>query len=125
MIKKSLKRIHRLDRHKKVRAQISGTTTLPRVAIFRSNNHVYGQVIDDSVGRTILAVSDKSLKPKTRPKEAKLGAKESSAFIAGQTLGTKMKEKKIIQAIFDRGGFRYHGRVKAFVEGLRDKGIKI
>ncbi len=116
----------RSQRHKKVRAKIFGTKILPRIAVFKSHKHIYGQVIDDQGGKTLLSQSDFGIsKKQLKVKELKLGEKEKSAFLAGQLLAEKMKEKKIIKAVFDRGGFKYHGRIRAFAQGLHSGGVKV
>jgi len=118
------KRARRTQRKIKVRSRISGTSTIPRVSVFKSNSHIYGQVIDDTKGATLL--SDSGSKDDLKDKDIKdLGGKIKIAFASGLRLAEKMKEKKIEQAVFDRSGFRYHGRVKAFADGVRKGGIKI
>ncbi len=116
------KRQHRITRHKRVRAKIEGTSKRPRVAVFKSNQHTYVQVIDDVLGKTLLSVSDYSgKKSKTKIKTNK----SQGALKVGEVLAEKMKEKGIDKAIFDRGGFKFHGRVKAVADGLKNGGIKI
>ena len=114
------KRDNRVRRHARVRARISGTAQRPRISVFRSNRHVFVQVIDDSVGKTIMSSIIKSAKKSTLK-----GKKTEVAATIGQKLAERMKEKGITQALFDRGGFKYHGRVKAVADGLRAGGIKI
>lgn len=107
----------RQRRHKRVRAKIKGTATVPRVATFRSLRHIYVQVIDDQQGRTLVAGTDQDLSK---------GNKQEKAFQVGERLGSRLiKETKITKVVFDRGGFKYHGRVKAVAEGLRKSGVKI
>lgn len=114
------KRDKRTRRHARVRARISGTAQQPRVSVFRSNRNIFVQVIDDSVGKTIASSSIGPARKRT-PK----GKKTEVAATIGRKLAEKMKEKGITQALFDRGGFKYHGRVKAVAEGLRAGGIKL
>ena len=112
--------MHRISRHKRVRAKISGTAKVPRIAIFKSNRNVFVQFIDDEKGKTILSsniVSSKKSKAK--------GTKSDKAAEIGKALAQKAKEKGFVTAVLDRGGFKYHGRVKAVVDGLRQGGIKI
>ncbi|TSC74386.1 MAG: large subunit ribosomal protein L18 [Parcubacteria group bacterium Gr01-1014_44] len=109
------KRAGRIKRHKRVRAKITGTKDVPRLSVFRSSKHIYAQVIDDTAGKTLLAVSDAELKEADKTKRS---------LRAGESLGEMIKEKGIIKIVFDRGGFKYHGRVKALAEGLRSAGIK-
>ncbi|MEK7076397.1 MAG: 50S ribosomal protein L18 [Patescibacteria group bacterium] len=119
-MKPKAKRQHRLSRHKRVRAKITGTSKRPRVAVFKSNRHIFVQFIDDTTGKTILSskiVSEKKSKMK--------GTKTAKANSIGEMLAEKAKEAGITEAVFDRGGFKFHGRVKAVAEGLRKGGIKI
>ena len=121
-MKPQAKRQHRLDRHKRVRAKIKGSAKRPRVAVFKSNQYVYAQVIDDEAGKTLVSVSNyggKKSKTKTKDK------KSEGASKVGEALAEKLKKAGISEAVFDRGGFKFHGRVKALVEGLRKGGIKI
>lgn len=113
------KLIHRIKRHKKVRAKIRGTNKTPRVSVFRSNRHVFVQLIDDSEGKTILSSIVKS-----ESKSTMKGTKTEIAFKIGETIAQKAKEKGIKKAVFDRGGYKYHGRVKALAEGLRKGGLE-
>lgn len=110
------KRQHRIRRHKKVRAKIFGTSSKPRIAVFKSNQYIYAQVVDDKSGKTLLSVSDLGVKT---------GKKSEKALKIGETLAARMKEKGMLEAVFDRGGFKFHGRVKSVAEGLRSGGIKI
>ena len=107
--------------HYRIRKKVSGTAECPRVAVFRSLKHIYLQAIDDTAGKTIVSVStvDKEMKGKTDGKR-----KSDLAGVLGETLGNKLKDKKIETIVFDRGGFRYQGRVKAAADGLRTAGIK-
>lgn len=107
-------------RHKRVRARITGTAKRPRVSVFKSNRHVFAQFIDDANGKTILSNNVVSAK-KSKVKKSKT---EKSSEI-GAMLADKAKEMGINEAVFDRGGFKYHGRVKALAEGLRKGGIKL
>jgi len=128
---KNTKLQKKIRRHNRIRKQISGTAERPRVAIFRSNRHTYAQVIDDTAGKTILSSSDLQPKPSSRAQaegksKAKTKTKKSeSATATAKQLATAMKAKGIAEAVLDRGGFKYHGRVKAFADGLREGGIKI
>ena len=114
------KQQHRAMRHRRVRAKIIGTKERPRVSVFKSNRHIFVQFIDDSTGKTILnskVVSAKKSKMK--------GDKTAKASAIGDMLTEKAKELGINEAEFDRGGFKFHGRVKAVAEGLKKGGIKI
>lgn len=106
-------------RRKRIRRRIYGTAKKPRVSVFRSNKHIYVQVVDDVTGHVLESASDLSLKG-----DIKAGNKTDTAKVVGEKLGTKMKKKKMTKVSFDRGGYKYHGRVKALAEGLRSSGIK-
>jgi large subunit ribosomal protein L18 len=110
----NMKKLKRLARHKKVRKNITGTDSRLRVAVFRSTKHIYAQVIDDTKGVTLTAASDLTIKK---------GTKSERATQVGETLAKQALEKKIKNIVFDRGGFRYHGRVAALAEGLRKGGL--
>lgn len=104
----------RKQRHKKIRAKVIGTSRRPRLSVFRSLKHTYAQIIDDSKGVTIVSASDFGVKKN----------KTESAFVVGETVAQKAKEKKINEVVFDRGGYLYHGRVKAVADGARKQGLK-
>jgi len=111
-------------RHKKVRAKIKGTAKTPRLCIFRSNKHIYAQLIDDEKGKTLASVSDEEigkLAQKAKPIEA---GKLLIAHQAGKLLAEKAIKAGIKEIVFDRGGYKYHGRVKALAEGAREGGLK-
>jgi len=104
-------------RRKRVRAKVIGTKICPRLNVFRSLKHIYVQIIDDTAGITLVSASDKELKSK-KAKNLDL-AKEVGKLIAKRAI-----EKKITKVIFDRAGYKYHGRVKAVAEGAREGGLK-
>jgi large subunit ribosomal protein L18 len=108
----------RLKRRRRVRAKIYGTADRPRISVFRSNRGVFAQLIDDEAGRTLAAVS--WTEPELRGLE-----RLEQAQRAGATLAERAKAAGIEQAVFDRGGYRYHGRVKALAEGAREGGLRI
>jgi large subunit ribosomal protein L18 len=108
------KKDKRIKRHKRVRAKVKGDASTLRLCVFRSSSHIYAQLIDDEQGKTIVSVNDLDLK----------GNKSDSAKKVGTLLATKAKEKKIEKVVFDRGGYKYHGRVKALAEGAREGGLK-
>lgn len=104
-------------RHKRVRAKITGTELKPRLSVYRSLDHIYAQLINDATGVTLASVQDT---------EIKIGkTKTEKAFEVGKLLAEKAKAKNISTAVFDRGSFRYHGRVKAVAEGARENGLTI
>jgi len=109
----------RLRRHKRVRAKIFGTAKRPRLCVFRSAKHIYAQLIDDEKGFTLAAASDSELK-----KSKKLKTKKAKAFEVGKLIAEKAKAKKIEKVVFDRGGYQYHGGVKALAEGAKEGGLQ-
>lgn len=115
-----LKQQKRDRRHRRARARIFGTGKQPRLSVFRSNKHIYLQAIDDEKKKTIAGVDDLKVGSKIK-KQDKTGA----AKIIGEQLAKKLIEKKIKKAVFDRGGYKYHGRVKAAAEGARSGGLEI
>jgi len=118
----------RLKRKKRVRKKMFGYPERPRVSVFRSHKHVYAQVINDVEGHTLVALS--SLSPEVRAKVEELKSKGEVkgkvdvARLVGRMLAEKAKEKGITKVVFDRGGYKYHGRVKALAEGLREGGLE-
>lgn len=108
-------KIKRELRHKKVRKNVSGTPARPRVAVFRSGQHIYAQIIDDTKAVTLLSESDL---------KSKGGSKKERAVMVGENLAKKAVVKKIKKVVFDRGGYKYHGRVAALAEGLRKGGLE-
>ena len=108
-------------RHKRLRRYLIGSSTRPRLAVFRSNNHIYAQVIDDDAQQTICSAStvDKELKEDAR----KLSSNCSSSSIVGKLLAKRAMKKGVKKVIFDRGGNLYHGRVKALADAARDAGL--
>jgi large subunit ribosomal protein L18 len=108
------KREARLRRHRRVRSIVSGTPERPRICVFRSNKHISAQVVDDQAGKTLVAVTTVS-----KDSGAKNRCNKTMADKLGRTLGEKMKAAGIAQVVFDRGGYLYHGVVKAFAEGVR------
>lgn len=119
----------RSQRHKRVRAKIFGTLEVPRLCVFRSSKHIYAQLIDDEKGRILASASDlkrektKSVNQKLKiQKEARVG-KKKNAFEVGKLIAEKALKEKVKRVVFDRGGYKYHGRVKAVAEGARKGGI--
>jgi large subunit ribosomal protein L18 len=108
----------RLKRRRRVRAKIAGTATRPRISVFRSNKGLSAQAIDDISGRTLAAVN--WYEPELRPL-----AKSERTGRAGALLAERVKTAGVSEAVFDRGGYRYHGHVRAFAEALREAGITV
>lgn len=111
----------RTRRHGRVRKKISGTAERPRLNVFRSLNQIYAQVIDDERGHTITAAS--TIEQVVQSKLKGLNKTEQAALV-GQELGKKAKKAGIKKVVFDRGGYRYHGRVKALAEAAREAGLE-
>ncbi len=103
-------------RHNRVRAIVSGTSERPRLSVFRSTNHIYAQVIDDVAGKTLASASSKEIKSKAK--------KSDMAAQVGKLAAEKAKAAGITQVVFDRGGNRYHGRIKGLAEAAREAGLK-
>lgn len=115
---KKNKKAQKERRHRKVRAKIQGTDERPRLCVFRSNKHIYAQIIDDKKGRTLVSASDLEVKDSKKDKKTDLAQK------VGQLIAQKAKEKKIKTVVFDRGGFRYHGRIKTLADEARKQGLQ-
>ncbi|SRR6056297_161985 len=118
MDKQKEKNLQRQRRHQRVRAKIKGTSDRPRLSVFRSRRIVYIQLIDDSAGKTLASVNEKELK------KGKNKNKTDISFEAGKVIAEKARKIKIETAVFDKGGYKYHGRVKAVAEGARENGLK-
>ncbi len=112
---KMTKRERRIVRHKRVRAKMSGSAVKPRLSVFRSNMHLYVQLIDDEKNKVIAAESDRNIKTE---KKGIAIAKE-----VGKRLAQKAKEQNIEKIVFDRGGYKYHGQIKVLAEELRAQGL--
>jgi large subunit ribosomal protein L18 len=116
MNKNAQKRIKRAIRHRRVRSRVMGALERPRLAVFKANRHIYAQLIDDNAGKTLASASSLEIKSKAKKTDI---AKE-----VGKLVATKAIAKKIKAVKFDRGGFAYHGRVKALAEGAREGGLE-
>lgn len=121
MVSKQSRSEVRTKKHLRIRNRFSGTAKRPRLAVFRSNNHMYAQIIDDTVGKTLAAAS-------TLEKEAKSGLEKTGNVEAAAYVGTlvakRALEKGIDEVVFDRGGFLYHGKIKALADAAREAGLK-
>ncbi len=115
---KDSRRIIRTRIHERIRSRVSGTQERPRLAVFRSVNHIYAQVIDDSQGHTMVAAgsTEKDLRGK--------GGNVEGAKLIGKAVAERAKEKGISKVVFDRGGYQYHGRVKALADAARSAGLE-
>ena len=113
----STRRSGRQQRHRRVRKKVVGTPERPRLAVYRSNRYIYAQLIDDYAGRTLVSVS--SLQ------DDGAGDRTSQAKAVGEAIAARAKEAGITRVTFDRGGFQYHGRVRAVAEGAREGGLEL
>jgi len=121
MISKESRAEIRSEKHRRLRRYLSGTAERPRMAVFRSNNHMYVQLIDDVAGRTLLAASttDKDVKAELE----KTNNKEAAAYL-GTVIGKKAVEAGFKTVVFDRGGFIYHGKIQALADAAREAGLE-
>ena len=121
MVSKKSREVVRQTKHRRLRNTLSGTADRPRLAVFRSNNHMYAQIIDDTVGNTLVSAS-------TLDKEVKADLEKTNNVEAAAKLGTviakKALDKGISTVVFDRGGYLYHGRVQVLAEAAREAGLK-
>ena len=117
MIKKESNNVARLRRHSRVRNKVSGTTEMPRLNVFRSNENIFVQIIDDTKGNTLVSSSSVELKIKN-------GGNVEAAKLVGKDIAEKAKKAKIKKVVFDRGGYLYHGRVEALAEAARENGLE-
>ena len=116
MIKKESRNSMREVRHARVRTKVFGTTAVPRLSVYRSNTNIYAQIIDDENGNTIVSASSLELKLKANTIE--------TATKVGETVAEKALKAGIKKVVFDRGGYQYHGRVKALADAAREKGLE-
>jgi len=108
----------RTRRHARVREKVRGSAARPRLAVFRSLTHIYAQLVDDDAGKTLAAASSLDTKDSK-------GKRSELAKSVGTLLGDRAKQKGVTEVVFDRGGYRYHGRVKALADGVRAAGVKV
>ncbi|HEV2073983.1 MAG TPA: 50S ribosomal protein L18 [Thermomicrobiales bacterium] len=109
-------------RHKRVRAKVNGTAARPRLNVYRSSAHIYCQIIDDVKGHTLVAASD--LEDDVRERAGDDAAKVARARAVGEVIAQRAREAGVDAVVFDRGGFLYHGRIKAVADGAREAGLK-
>ncbi len=121
MVSKESRTKVRLNKHRRIRNRFSGTAERPRLAVFRSNNHMYAQIIDDSVGNTLVAAS--TLQKDVKAELEKTNNVDAAAYL-GKVIAQKALEKGITEVVFDRGGFIYQGKVKALADAAREAGLK-
>jgi large subunit ribosomal protein L18 len=116
MIKHTDRKVNRAKRHRRVRVSMSGTSERPRLAVYRSLNHLYAQLIDDTGGRTLASASTVALKAK--------GNSMAEAAKVGKAIAEQAKTAGFSKVVFDRGGFLYHGRIKALADAAREAGLE-
>ena len=121
MVSKKSRSEVRVNKHKKIRNRFSGTAERPRLAVFRSNNHMYAQIIDDTVGKTLVAAS--TLEKDVKAELEKTNNVDAAAYL-GTVIAKKAIEKGIKEVVFDRGGFIYQGKIKALAEAAREAGLE-
>ncbi len=121
MIKKGSRSEVRVKKHMKLRNRLSGTAQRPRLAVFRSNNHMYAQIIDDTVGNTLVSAS--TLSKDVKAELEKTNNVDAAAYL-GTVIAKKALEKGITTVVFDRGGFIYQGKIQALAEAAREAGLE-
>ena len=120
MVSKKSRSEVRVNKHRKLRNRFSGTAERPRLAVYRSNNHMYAQIIDDTVGNTLVSAS--TLQKDVKAELEKTNNVEAAAYL-GTVIAKKAIEKGITSVVFDRGGFIYHGKIKALADAAREAGL--
>ena len=120
-VRKLSRNLHRQRIHRRVRVRVAGTTQRPRLSVYRSLGHIYAQVIDDQTGRTLAAAS--SIDKETR-KELKTGGNLEAAKLIGRKIAERARAAGIELVVFDRGGYKYHGRIAALAAAAREAGLK-
>ena len=120
MVSKKSRSEVRVNKHRKLRNRLSGTAECPRLAVFRSNNHMYAQIIDDTVGNTLVSAS--TLEKEIKAELNKTNDVEAAAYL-GKVIAKRAKDKGISEVVFDRGGFLYHGKIEALAEAAREAGL--
>ena len=121
MVSKESRAKVRLNKHRRMRNRFAGTAERPRLAVFRSNNHMYAQIIDDSVGNTLVSAS--TLQKEVKAELEKTDDVDAAAYL-GKVIADRALEKGIKEVVFDRGGFIYQGKVKALAEAAREAGLE-
>ena len=121
MVSKESRQKVRVKKHRRIRNHLSGTTQKPRLAVFRSNNHMYAQIIDDTVGNTLVAAS--TLEKEVQAELEKTNNVDAAAYL-GTVIAKRAIEKGIKTVVFDRGGFIYHGKIAALADAAREAGLE-
>ncbi len=112
---------HRRRIHERVRTKVEGTPERPRLCVYRSLGHIYAQIVDDRTGRTLVSAS--SIDKETK-KQLKGGGNVAAAKVVGKAIAERAKAANVVKVVFDRGGYKYHGRVKALADAARDAGLQ-
>ena len=120
-VRKLSRDLHRKRTHERVRTRVSGTTERPRLCVYRSLGHIYAQVIDDRAGKTLVSAS--SVDGETK-KNLKGGGNIAAAKVIGKAIAERAKAAGVEKVVFDRGGYKYHGRVKALADAAREAGLQ-
>ena len=120
MVSKKSRSVVRVNKHRKIRNRLSGTAQCPRLAVFRSNNHMYAQIIDDTAHHTLVSAS--TLQKDVKANLEKTNNVEAAAYL-GKVIAERAIEKGIKDVVFDRGGFIYHGKIKALADAAREAGL--
>ncbi len=121
MVSKKSRTEVRENKHRKLRNRFSGTAERPRLAVFRSNNHMYAQIIDDTVGKTLVSAS--TLQKEVKAELEKTNNVDAAAYL-GTVIAKRALEKNITTVVFDRGGFIYQGKIQALADGAREAGLE-
>ena len=121
MVNKKSRKEVRVKKHMRIRNRFSGTAERPRLAVFRSNNHMYAQIIDDTVGNTLVSAS--TLEKEVKAELTKTNNVDAAAYL-GTVIGKRAVEKGIKKVVFDRGGFIYHGKIAALADAAREAGLE-
>ncbi len=121
MVSKESRQKIRVKKHRRMRNRLSGTAQRPRLAVFRSNNHMYAQIIDDTVGNTLVAAS--TLEKDVKAELEKTNNVDAAAYL-GTVIAKRAVEKGIKTVVFDRGGFIYHGKIAALADAAREAGLE-
>ena len=121
MVSKESRQLVRAKKHMKIRNRFSGTAERPRLAVFRSNNHMYAQIIDDTVGNTLVSAS--TLEKEIKAELEKTNNVDAAAYL-GTVIAKRAIEKGIKEVVFDRGGFIYQGKIQAFADAAREAGLE-
>ncbi|MFT3982587.1 MAG: 50S ribosomal protein L18 [Lachnospiraceae bacterium] len=121
MVGKKVKSEVRINKHKRIRNRFSGTAERPRLSVFRSNNHMYAQIIDDTVGNTLVSAS--TLEKEVKSELEKTDNVDAAAYL-GKVIAKKALDKGITSVVFDRGGFIYQGKIQALADAAREAGLE-